>query len=743
MFEINSVNVGYIITFLINLFLASYILSKSRNRASRIFVWLQLSIAFWVLCNFFADNLLSLELAKISAKLAIVGPISIGPIFFLFANSFVKKKISNLSKIIMILSTVALLILVPTNLNIEEISKSSTFGVSFTPGILYMFLLIHLLLHVFTSVFVILTEYKKLSMLEKAQLKFIAIGFVLTLFLALFTTGVLPILGISEFSFMGPSSTIIFSAFVTVTLVKYRLFDIRAVLSKVLYFVIMGFIPYIAFYFFNIIYVEFFGSIYDPVVLVIGFGTSVLFVYVILLINNKISVFIQKSFLDPGLDSYKAKEELITHINKVIDIDQVLSLVSVRLASILNVTTIHIALNNRESSSDESQLNISTLDMQQKEVSELAGIIYGSKDILGPSIVFVEEFIQNKRLSRFISPVLSKTLSDNRVDIIFNFPTRTNRDIMFFLCGLDKSSNIKLSDYEIDIIESVGYAIELTIDRALLFQEVQEFNKTLQDKVDKATEELQVKNVQLEDALRKERDLMDVIGHELRTPLGNARNAIVLLEVGAQKGTLTNEKIEKYTKIAAENIRREKDLLESILQSARLENDRMTMNIESVDLDDVINDSLVAFEEEARRENLTLIIENNATGTFIKADRTAIQQVSDNLLSNAIKYTEKGTVTVKTEVREGKVWFGVIDTGEGISKEDLPSIGKKFFRAVPYLDTKGRIDGQPIVRPGGTGIGLYVVKGLLTKMGSELIIDTELGVGSTFSFEIDIAESAA
>jgi len=124
------------------------------------------------------------------------------------------------------------------------------------------------------------------------------------------------------------------------------------------------------------------------------------------------------------------------------------------------------------------------------------------------------------------------------------------------------------------------------------------------------------------------------------------------------------------------------------------------------------------------------------------ADRTRIQEVMDNLLSNAIKYTLRGEVNIDIKTEKNNVYIAVQDTGMGIHKEDIPNLGKKFFRARQYIKSdKGQTGG--VVRPGGTGLGLYVSFNLVELMGGKIKIDSELGKGSTFTFNVPLFKGQA
>ena len=119
---------------------------------------------------------------------------------------------------------------------------------------------------------------------------------------------------------------------------------------------------------------------------------------------------------------------------------------------------------------------------------------------------------------------------------------------------------------------------------------------------------------------------------------------------------------------------------------------------------------------------------------YIYADHARSAEIFYNLVSNAVRYTEKGSVTVDASLEGNMVKVQVIDTGRGISKGDLPKLGRKFYRTKTYIDSSnGDGDNVNIVRPGGTGLGLYVTFGLTQKMGGRVEVESKVGKGSTFT----------
>ena len=225
----------------------------------------------------------------------------------------------------------------------------------------------------------------------------------------------------------------------------------------------------------------------------------------------------------------------------------------------------------------------------------------------------------------------------------------------------------------------------------------------------------------MEEARRKERDMIDIMGHELRTPATIVKLNAELLEKYIESNP---ENFKKYLDRIQNSIENEIRLIDTLLSSAKLEGQKIEMNKERVSVPEQIEVVLHGYEYQAEAKGLKLISDIDEDTKDVYADKVRVGEIIDNLVSNAIKYTDEGSIIVKTESTDDHVKVSVIDTGKGIPEEEIPKLGTKFHRIEHYISGE---DGFNIVRPGGTGLGLYVVYALVEMMGGKIWVDTEVG----------------
>ena len=144
-------------------------------------------------------------------------------------------------------------------------------------------------------------------------------------------------------------------------------------------------------------------------------------------------------------------------------------------------------------------------------------------------------------------------------------------------------------------IDKIMIILAITVNRYTLYKKQEDFALILQKEVHTATKELKTKNELLVQKSQQERDMLDILGHELRTPLSIARNSIDIIKLFKKQNKLTPQTFEKYINMAQENVYREVKLLEVMLAATKLDNRKLNLELIKVDLVDVVDDTLVVY----------------------------------------------------------------------------------------------------------------------------------------------------
>lgn len=215
-------------------------------------------------------------------------------------------------------------------------------------------------------------------------------------------------------------------------------------------------------------------------------------------------------------------------------------------------------------------------------------------------------------------------------------------------------------------------------------------------------------------------DFVSMAAHELRSPLAAIRGYAELLHnahlEGEDKESLDH--IETSAKALAL-------LIDDILDVARLQSGSMKFSPARLVLKDAAHTVIEELRPLAEEKRLALamsLADGAAGAACIEADETRLRQVLVNLIGNAVKYTERGSVTVELAIEDGRVVLSVRDTGMGISAEDQEHLFSKFFR----------VRRQETARIRGTGLGLWITKELILRMGGTIRVESIKNVGTRF-----------
>jgi signal transduction histidine kinase len=222
-------------------------------------------------------------------------------------------------------------------------------------------------------------------------------------------------------------------------------------------------------------------------------------------------------------------------------------------------------------------------------------------------------------------------------------------------------------------------------------------------------------------------DFVSTVSHELRTPLTSIYGfAETLLRQDVLFGETERATFLGY--IASES-QRLTQIVDALLNVARLDTGDLQMNLAPTDVRDVVGEVVQSVQEGSNGHRFVLEVPEEPLPAT--ADRDKLRQVFSILVDNALRYSpDGGTVRVGVEQKEGSVEVSVADEGIGIPQADQEQIFRKFYRGA---------DAEARSGPAGTGLGLFIARGLVTAMGGRIWVESREGEGSTFAFALPAA----
>lgn len=255
----------------------------------------------------------------------------------------------------------------------------------------------------------------------------------------------------------------------------------------------------------------------------------------------------------------------------------------------------------------------------------------------------------------------------------------------------------------------------------------------------KKNEEIKLQNLEIKEAETKamiasqaKSQFLSMMSHEIRTPLNAINSVVYLLDTHD-----INDTQKKHIEVLKSSTQHLVSLVDDILDLSKIESGKLAIENVSFDVARLCRNIFDLFQAKANEKELKYILQiDNAIQGEVIGDQTRLSQVLANLLSNAIKFTESGSVSLDVSVVSNsgnflKLKFNITDTGIGIDKK----VQEKIF------DSFEQADFSTTRKYGGTGLGLSICKRIIELLGSEIELKSNIGEGSSFSFELIFEKS--
>lgn len=228
---------------------------------------------------------------------------------------------------------------------------------------------------------------------------------------------------------------------------------------------------------------------------------------------------------------------------------------------------------------------------------------------------------------------------------------------------------------------------------------------------------------------RLKSEFVSTVSHELRTPMTSIKGYADLMIMGAA-GAMTEPQM-RYLQVIKNNADRLHNLVNDLLDISRIETGKTTLDLRPLDVPQLIHESIEHLQGRIQHENKHLQLNTDiAPGLpLVNADHARVIQILTNLLDNAFNYTPvNGQISIQVQAKTNYVYISVTDTGIGIAEENQDKIFDRFFRS----------EDADVQKVAGTGLGLSIVRSLVEMHGGQLRLTSQIGHGSTFTFNLPI-----
>lgn len=317
-------------------------------------------------------------------------------------------------------------------------------------------------------------------------------------------------------------------------------------------------------------------------------------------------------------------------------------------------------------------------------------------------------------------------LKKHGIEAVLRLST-TSKAIVYIIIGHKITGSFNSNDERLLAVMRDELAIAL--ENAMHLEEIEEFNQTLQHKVDEATSKLRASNVKLKALDETKDEFISMASHQLRTPLTSVKGYLSMVLEG-DAGDI-NPQQRKLLEEAFTSSQRMVYLIGDFLNVSRIQTGKFELELSSVSLPSIISEEISQLRATAGSRGISLAYEAPRDFPSMDIDENKIRQVMMNFIDNAIYYSpENTTITISLAKYDNRVEFKVSDQGIGVPREAQHHLFTKFYRA----------DNAKQQRPDGTGIGLFMAKKVIVEHGGAILFESTEGKGSMFGFRLPLGQ---
>jgi len=709
------INLALGFTSVIALALSLFILvSNPKRRENQSLFALVFSMFIWLATNL-ATNLSPTEAqALFFGKSTLIGAALIPYLFLIFVWCYLKQPLTWKKLAVWGIIPVILLVAMPTSLNIQSIDA---YGLNTKTGDIYFLVIAELLLYFGVGLWQLRVRYinPQTTATQKAQLRYIFAGIIAALIPTFIINAVLPVVtGDTLIILYGPNAIILLAVFTSIAIVKHRLLDIRLIVARSLaYVLLLG--SLVAAY--SLMVTVFTQAVPIPenlsfireavpfiaaIVVAVSFGP----------LKHLFDKYTQKFFYQDAYESQSLLNDLNSVLVTTLDVNTILNSSALLIEHYLKSSEVIFCIYKNEEMPEKVFSTAGKDTFQQQKIIELVRQ-FSDKVTIVEDAENLDAKLQSEAINLNVSMAVHLDAPSQR------------RAVGSIILGPKKSGSIYGSqDYR--VMNIIADELVIAIQNALRFEEIQQFNITLQAKVDDATKQLRKANDKLIAMDQTKDDFISMASHQLRTPLTSVKGYVSMVLEG-DVGKITKEQ-RKLLDQAFLSSQRMVYLIADLLNVSRLKTGKFIIESQPTNLADVVEGELEQLKETAAARNLEMKYDKPKDFPMLNLDETKIRQVVMNFADNAIYYTPAGGhIQVGVADKGETVEFTVTDDGIGVPKSEQHQLFNKFYRA----------GNAKKARPDGTGLGLFMAKKVVIAQGGNIIFKTQEGKGSTFGFSFE------
>lgn len=692
-----------------------------RSGSSRAFLASNICVILWTIGTGLVLTTTTEQLASFGVQLFYVAPMALVVFFVLFAANFLSQSRRIVFGRGIITLAILTLLFAGVILLYPRLLTSSIEIVPFKENILhptnwYALYAFYFLLGFPLGFYYLLRRMKKARGRYASQVRYVFFGIAAAVIVSGLTNLLLPLLGISQYLWVGPAATVFYVLAVALSIIRHGLFNIRLAVVRTLTYA-LSLLVMVGVYF-GIAYL--FSLAFFQVMTVTGFGAGIFNIVLALFLAFLFQPV--KRFFDRVTDQLFFRDryhtdEFISQLSSVLisatNLRDLLEGAAAQLNRLLGASFSTFIIYRgsdvpiQVGSSQARKLSVEDITELELTVHATDGVILVEDDIVESDL----RPVMRRLIKRGVHLVVPLVRRDVRVG--------------FLLLGEQRGGGYTGRD--VHVLDTVSDELVIAIQNTLSLQEIADINAHLEQRISQATEELRESNEKLRALDETKDEFISMASHQLRTPLTSVKGYISMVLDG-DAGEITSSQ-RKLLAEAFASSERMVHLIGDILNVSRLQTGKFIIDAKPTDLAQLVAEEVESIQSLVSSHNMKLTYTRPKNIPVLMLDEEKLRQVIMNFIDNAVYYSRpKATIVVKLYRSGSDVKFEVHDQGIGVPKSAQKMLFTKFFRA----------ENARTQRPDGTGIGLFLAKKVITTQGGVIIFESTEGKGSVFGFSFPI-----
>jgi len=697
------INLLFIISLFTNLGLGFIVIKKrppgETKKVNTIFSLLCFASTLWILVAlaiFISKNLLW----KLFWIRLVFGVSSLIPPLFIHFGIIFPTGEHNLTKwklIVLYFPVVIIISLCQTDLFVEYFLNTNPIVLKY--GLLHKFWSIYLLSYLFLGIYFLIKKFIKSSGIHRLQIKYVFLGMFITSSAAIFTNVILPILGTSEWSKIGPSFSMIMVGFTTYSILKHRLMDINIVLKKGSTYALLLVLIFVPFFIVVLLGQKiFFGKI-NYLFSLILFGILLSVAILFQKIKPKTEKVVEQLFFREKYNYRETLGEFSKAMVSILDLKALAKRIIDTITQTMKVEKASFFLLNDEKGGFELAESKNIKSTSSYSLLPKGAPLPHYLQKIG-EIIIKEELAKGLHLSELKEVIQQMEAMEAEVSI----PLISKGHLIGILNLSHKFSKDIYSHEDLELLNTLANQAAIAIENARLYEDLKKSKSY----------------IRRADRLASLGTLTAGLAHEIRNPLVAIKTLTQLLPERLDDEEFRNH----FLNIASGEVDRISSLLNELLEFARPSDPKL----EFEDINSILDGMILLISTESKKKQIQIIKQYDPELPRVKVDREQIKQVFLNILLNAIEATpENGEIRIKTRSfkkpsGEPYVQIEFTDTGCGIPSEYLEEIFNPFFTT----------------KTTGSGLGLSISNQIVQDHRGYIVVESEEKKGSSFYVNLPV-----